>query len=103
MRHRRLSHGKNFSTFISLFLLLYFASISLAPLTSSTNAFSAEIVVNFRYGEIVVPDDYPSIQSAINAADSGDEIYVKSGIYYENLIINKSISLIGEDLSLIHI
>lgn len=40
---------------------------------------------------------YASIQEAINSADEGEAIYVSSGTYYENLVVNKSISLIGED------
>lgn len=46
---------------------------------------------------ITVPDDYPTIQSAIDAANNGDTVFVKSGYYPETLFINKSISLIGED------
>ncbi len=45
---------------------------------------------------IVVPDDYATIQAAIDSALDGSVIHVKSGIYHENLKINKSISLIGE-------
>ncbi len=37
------------------------------------------------------------IQGLIDNASAGDTIYIPSGIYYENIIINKSISLIGED------
>jgi len=37
------------------------------------------------------------IQDLIDNASPGDTIYIPSGIYYENIIINKSISLIGED------
>jgi nitrous oxidase accessory protein len=48
---------------------------------------------------IVVPDDYVSIQEAIDNALEGDTIYVKKGIYHENLGINKSLSLIGEGKS----
>ncbi|MCW3984911.1 MAG: right-handed parallel beta-helix repeat-containing protein [Candidatus Bathyarchaeota archaeon] len=40
---------------------------------------------------------YSSIQEAINSADGGDTIYVSSGTYYENVVVNKSVSLIGED------
>lgn len=47
--------------------------------------------------EIIVPEDYPTIQEAINAARPGDTIFVRTGTYYEHVIVNKSISLIGED------
>jgi parallel beta-helix repeat protein len=46
---------------------------------------------------IVVPDDYPTIQQAINAASRWDTIYVKSGTYYENVVVNKIVFLVGED------
>ena len=46
---------------------------------------------------ITVPDDYPTIQEAINAADEGDTVLVKAETYYEHVFINKPISLIGED------
>jgi nitrous oxidase accessory protein len=46
---------------------------------------------------IIVPDYYVSIQKAIDNALDGDTIYVKKGIYIENPVVNKSISLVGED------
>ena len=46
---------------------------------------------------IVVPTDYSSIQEAINAATDGDTVFVKRGTYDETLVLNKTISLIGED------
>lgn len=45
--------------------------------------------------EIHVPGDYETIQAAINAASSGDTIYVAADRYKEILSINKSITLIG--------
>ena len=45
----------------------------------------------------IVPSEYESIQEAVNEALDGDIIYVKAGIYQENLVIDKSIILIGED------
>jgi len=47
--------------------------------------------------EIIVPDDYPSIQIAIDNANNGDKIFVRNGTYYENIIIGKSIILKGEN------
>lgn len=44
-----------------------------------------------------VPDDFPTIQEAINAANAGDIIFVKRGTYVENPVVNKSVCLIGED------
>jgi parallel beta-helix repeat protein len=44
---------------------------------------------------ITVPDDYSSIQAAINAANEGDTVYVRNGTYYEVVDVNKSISLVG--------
>ena len=41
--------------------------------------------------------DFSSIQEAINAASSGETIFVHSGAYYENVVVNKTVSLIGED------
>jgi hypothetical protein len=47
---------------------------------------------------IVVPSSgYETIQKAINAANPGEVIRVTAGTYYENLIVNKSVSVIGED------
>jgi parallel beta-helix repeat protein len=40
---------------------------------------------------------YASIQEEIQQTDSGATIFVSSGIYYEHLTINKSLSLIGEN------
>ena len=46
---------------------------------------------------ITVPDDYPTIQDAINAATDGDTVFVRNGTYYENVIVDKTVSLVGED------
>jgi peptide/nickel transport system substrate-binding protein len=48
-------------------------------------------------GTIIVPDDYSTIQEAINAANPGDTIYVREGTYYSGVNVNKAVSLIGEN------
>ncbi len=48
---------------------------------------------------IHVPDDYLTIQSAIDAAVNGDIVLIATGLYYENLEINsKTITLASEYL-----
>ena len=47
---------------------------------------------------IVVPDDYSSIQEAVDQATQGDTVFVKNGFYYNQTVtIDKALSLIGED------
>jgi parallel beta-helix repeat protein len=46
---------------------------------------------------IYVPDDYAKIQWAVGNATDGDTIFVRSGTYSENIVIDKSITLIGEN------
>jgi parallel beta-helix repeat protein len=46
---------------------------------------------------IVVPDDFSTIQGAIDSSGVGDTVFVKSGTYYESIFIDRSISLVGEN------
>ena len=43
------------------------------------------------------PGNYTNIQDAIDDASDGDTIFVYSGVYPADIIIDKSISLIGEN------
>ena len=51
------------------------------------------------YGIIIVPDDAPTIQTALNNALSGETVYVKPGVYKEflTMYISKEYYLVGED------
>ena len=40
--------------------------------------------------------DFMSIQEAINNANAGDTIFVPAGTYYEHVVVNKTVSLVGE-------
>jgi parallel beta-helix repeat protein len=42
------------------------------------------------------PADFQIIQEAINAASVGDIVFVKNGMYYEHVVVNKTLSIIGE-------
>ena len=48
-----------------------------------------------RPADIVVPIDFPTIQEAVDAANEGDVIKVLPGTYTEQIIINKSLTIIG--------
>jgi pectin methylesterase-like acyl-CoA thioesterase len=80
--------GKNFAAMLVLIFLV----------ASCVNMF---LPVKAESRTIIVPDDYSTIQDAINAANEGDTIFVKKGIYEgpinQTLVISKSLSLIGED------
>jgi len=46
---------------------------------------------------IRVPSDYPTIQEAVDAAFAGGIIVVDDGIYYEHVLVNKTLTLIGQN------
>lgn len=43
------------------------------------------------------PNNYTKIQDAVDNAVDGDTVFVYNGKYYENVVINKTINLTGED------
>jgi len=46
---------------------------------------------------IRVPQDYQTIQEAINWASAGDTIMVAAGTYHENVVVHETVSIIGQD------
>ena len=55
----------------------------------------------FQHGAWTVDDDGPAdfstIQEAINNATDGDTIFVHNGTYYENIVVSKTVSLVGQN------
>lgn len=72
--------------------LLFFLFFSVVLVVISENT-----VARADENTIIVPDEYDSIQEAINAANDGDTVFVKPGKYHGCVVINKSLSLIGEN------
>jgi hypothetical protein len=56
-------------------------------------------IKNNETWDFIVPDDFPSIQEAIDNAFPYARIYVRSGVYNEQIIINvHALHIVGEDL-----
>ncbi|MBN2488247.1 MAG: right-handed parallel beta-helix repeat-containing protein [Methanosarcinaceae archaeon] len=51
---------------------------------------------------IYVPDNFSTIQEAVYVSRNGDTVLVFSGTYPENVIVNRSISVIGEGIPLVN-
>ena len=74
------------------------AAFSTFPLGSSVSNVSMVSTNSLTAAKtLIVPLDYPSITDAIGNASVGDTILVQSGTYYENPIIDKSLTLQGEN------
>ena len=76
---------------VSVYLLFSLVFISIYPIVNCS-ATKTTIYVDDDGGA-----DYTTIQEGINAASNGDTIYVYNGTYYENIVIKKTINLVGEN------
>ena len=72
-------------------LTMFFVSLLIPKFTVSENYVRATYIIVDINGN----GDYTKIQYAIDNASDGDIIQVWEGTYFENLKINKTISLIG--------
>lgn len=76
-------------------------------LNVTDNSFSSDNVTNtiFVYDQspmtLYVPDNFSTIQQAVNMCRDGDSVLVRAGTYDENVIVNRSITITGEDLPVI--
>jgi nitrous oxidase accessory protein len=88
--------------FLVIGLILLFVFMSINPSIAVDNAKKSSLLVsdgNILYVGGSGEGNYSRIQDAINNANAGDTVFVfdDSSPYYENVVINKSINLIGED------
>jgi len=81
--------GKEGAKIVSVLKITLLLTIILALLP--------EVSVKAEPSVLTVPDQYPTIQDAINNASDGDTIEVAAGIYYERIVVNKAVSLVGEN------
>ncbi len=90
-------------------IVLLFAEVSCIPvfcseITQPQLLSTSNEVFNGSQTTIRVDDegdgDYTKIQDAIDNASNGDTIMIYSGIYHENLLVNKTLILLGIDTEL---
>jgi len=79
----RICHG------IIFILVLLSVSLLMSIFTFTLNI----QLVEADPGVIIVPDHYPTIQSAVDHAYSGDAIYVRAGTYFERVYIDSRSNL----------
>jgi len=86
---------------LAIGIILLFVGTCAIPATSyDTEQSQSASRGNWLYVGGSGPGNYTRIQDAIDDSDNGDTIFVFDGIYYESIIINKSINLFGEDKNL---
>jgi parallel beta-helix repeat protein len=69
--------------------------LALVAVLSMFSAITLNVAVASR--TIFVPADFSTIQDAVNNAVGGDTVFVYNGTYVENVVVNKAISLVGEN------
>ena len=82
---------------IALILTLLVLMVSLPLPYSGLDSFKVEASNGGPVHNITTGQNYTTIQGAINDANDGDTISVDSGIYNEDVDVNRTVSLIGED------
>ena len=64
-----------------------------------TDSIKDTVYVNTRHSKADrkrnVPGEYPTIQTAVDAASPGDDIVVRKGVYEENIVLDTPVNLIG--------
>ena len=78
-------------------ILLTLISVFSFIIIISPIGFSVENKDSIIYVSISGAGNFTTIQEGIDAAGSGDTIYVYNGTYYENIVIDKQIFLLGEN------
>jgi nitrous oxidase accessory protein NosD len=75
---------------------IVFGLILILMVCSFLVPYSVNLVGASQTKTITVPTDYPTISQAIANANTGDTIHVNTGVYHENVVISKSVWLIGD-------
>jgi len=94
MKQRTICKG------LTVAVIIFFVSVGITSsiaIENLGNYYNQSSFSKILYVGGVGPDNYTTIQDAINNASDGFTIYVYSGTYDENIVIDRSIILMGEN------
>ena len=108
MRNIHMKLKVNKVSMRTVFLLILLCSLTLLMAIEALDKFVAAADMKDNYADYSRKIDFSSspitwvldntsIQEAINKADHGDTIYVRAGVYHEDIVVNKSLFLVGEN------
>jgi len=87
---------------IAMFAFILLLSLNTGCLDNTPSSSSYKFIVDVSYTQSTPgwnTTRFNSIQAAINALPNNITIFVHSGIYHENIVIEKNVTLIGEDVN----
>ena len=75
------------------------AAIAIALTTAQEKAQPLVDTIFHKGKRLTVPDDFKTIQSAIDSAKHGDVVVVKTGTYYELIVMKDGVKLVSDSAS----
>jgi len=93
-------YDKTSGVVLKIHVILYPENITIAT-TETAILTSVDLPVHRSVHNLDTRLNYTTIQEAIDANETSDghTIFVEEGTYYENVVVNKSLSLVGENSS----
>jgi parallel beta-helix repeat protein len=82
---------------ISIVLAIVVGGIGITVNVANTLSDKADSSIFLHSTAIYVPDDYSTIQEAVEAANMGDTIIIRRGTYIESVKVNKSLTIRSEE------
>jgi hypothetical protein len=74
---------------VALAVLACLATVGLRPVRATGNTLYVDD------DQIQCPNSFQTVQAAVNAATPGDTVQVCAGVYHENVVVNKPLTLSG--------